>query len=123
MVRQFGSWDERLQDDFFAKSWNSSRYQILSINGELCGYASVEETPDVITLHELVLLPNFQGKGIGSSMLAEVLVKAKETHRPARLQVLKENNAVKLYRKMGFREIEETDTHYLMEYDDSKQES
>lgn len=116
VVRQFGSWDEELQDGFFTSAWNGSAHEILSSNGEMCGYLSIEENPDSIELHELVLLPKFQGKGIGGTLLREVIEKAKEKNVPVHLQVMKENKAAELYRRAGFTETGETGRHYQMEY-------
>ncbi len=39
---------------------------------------------------------------------------------PTRLQVLKENKAAELYRRMGFKQIGETETHFEMEYNPSE---
>lgn len=76
----------------------------------------MDESEDFITLHELVLLPEFQGQGIGSKILSEAMEIAKSKNIPARLQVLKENKAAELYRRMGFKQIGETETHFEMEY-------
>ena len=117
VVKQFGSWDEKQQDDFFTTAWKGSPHEILSMDGELCGYFSMEETPDAIELHELVLLPKFQGKGIGGKLLSSTIEIAKLKNKPLHLEVLKENKAVELYRKLGFVETDETATHYKMTYD------
>jgi GNAT superfamily N-acetyltransferase len=59
------------------------------IDGIEAGYISIEYFPDHIVAHELVLLPEFQGKGIGSKLLKEVLEEAKIKHIPVQLRVLK----------------------------------
>lgn len=116
VVRQFGNWDEKAQDDFFNSAWKGSKHEIIYTNGKPCGYFSMDESDDSITLHELVLLPEFQGQGIGSKILNEVIEIAKAKNIPARLQVLKENKAAELYRKLGFKQTGETETHFQMEY-------
>lgn len=115
VVKQFGNWDEQVQDKFFQSAWSGSSHEIISFNGQDCGYFSMEETDNSIELHELVLLPKFQGKGIGTKILNEVIEKAKAAKLPVHLQVLKENKAADLYRRMGFKENGETDTHFQME--------
>ena len=76
----------------------------------------MQETDKAIELHELVLLPEFQGQGIGSQLLKEVIDKAKAMNIPAHLGVLKENRAANLYRRLGFIQTGETETHFLMEF-------
>ena len=119
--KQFGNWDEKRQDEFFAAAWAASPHEILFCDNEPCGYLSTEETPDAVELHELVLLPPFQGRGIGQKLLQKAIDTAKETGKSARLQVLKENLAAELYRRLGFKEVGETDTHLKMEYNPSNQ--
>lgn len=116
IVRQFGNFDEKTQDDFFAKSWKPETHEILLSDGEEAGYCSVERFPGHIFVHELVLSPGFQGKGIGSKFLQELLEEAKGENIPVRLQVLKENQAQHLYRKLGFKDTVITDTHIQMEF-------
>jgi GNAT superfamily N-acetyltransferase len=117
IVKQFGDFDEKVQDDFFAKSWKPETHQILLYGNDECGYFSHEVFDDHIFAHELVLLPAFQGKGIGSRVLQELMEEAKAKGLPLRLQVLKENKAQHLYRKLGFKDAGLTDTHILMEFD------
>jgi len=120
IVRQFGNFDEKMQDDFFAKSWKPETHQILMSGGSEVGYCYIEYFPDHIFAHELVLLPEFQGKGIGSKMLSKVIEEAKAKNIPIKLQVLKENQAQHLYRKLGFKDTGTTDTHIEMEFNPSE---
>lgn len=117
IIKQFGEWNEEAQDRFFDSSWKNSTYEILLFNDQLCGYFSIEESEKCITLQELVILPTFQSQGIGFSILNKVIEMAKRKNIPARLQVLKENTAIKLYHKIGFKKVAETKTHFEMEYD------
>lgn len=117
IVRQFGVFDEKIQDEFFVKSWKPETYEILLSEGVKVGYSSIEHLPDYIFVHGLVLSPEFQGRGIGSKILKEVIEEAKKKNIPIRLQVLKENQAQHLYRRLGFRDIGLTDTHIQMEFD------
>lgn len=118
--RQFGTFDEALQDQFFAKSWgDSSGYQVINWGDEPAGYTRVEETPEYIYGHELVILPEYQSKGIGSFLLRSWQANAQSKNIPLRLQVLKENKAKELYERVGFKETSQTDTHYEMEWSPS----
>lgn len=59
------------------------------------------------------ILPEYQGKGIGTQILLDVL----EENKGVRiyLKTYKENPARNLYRRVGFRKYDETETHWLME--------
>jgi ribosomal protein S18 acetylase RimI-like enzyme len=119
VVRQFGAWDESAQDSFFNKDWSSAEHEILLCDGAPRGYVSVEEYPDYIHVRELVVPPEYRGRGIGSSFLSLVLEQATARQVPVRLGVLHENHAASLYRRLGFREYDRTETHILMQWDDN----
>ncbi len=116
IVRQFGQWNETLQDSFFEKNWISLNLQIVEVEGKKGGCFSREITPKSITINEIELLPLFQKRGIGTQLLEQQLGEAKDLSLPVRLQVLRENLARKLYERLGFIVIDKTETHYIMEW-------
>ncbi len=65
-------------------------------------------------LHEIVLLPEFQSQGIGTKIIKECISKALDKSLPIHLEVLKENGAISLYRRLGFVESGATETHIKM---------
>jgi ribosomal protein S18 acetylase RimI-like enzyme len=117
VVRQFGEgeWDEDEQDNFFAHSWSPETFEIIQSNGEDAGYCGISRHPDYISVDELIIAPEFQGKRIGSRILQEVINEARSKGVVVRLQVLKENKAQDLYRTLGFQDVGTTETHIQME--------
>jgi ribosomal protein S18 acetylase RimI-like enzyme len=120
VVRQFGSWDQTLQDGFFDKDWSGAQFQILQCDGVSCGYTSIEDHPDCIHVRELVLVPEFQRRGIGTAILQKTIECACARHVPVKLGVLHDNLAINLYRRLGFQECGRTDTHVLMEWNENQ---
>jgi len=117
VVRQFGVWDQKAQDEFFNGDWNPAAFEIILCDGVPCGYMSVEDRGDDVYVHELVILPRFQGRGLGSRILLEVIERAETRRVPVRLETLQANRAVDLYRRLGFHEVERSDTHIQMARD------
>ncbi len=68
-----------------------------------------------MVLAEFYLLSAFHRKGIGTEVLSKILGEADAKHLPVRLQCLKWNPALSLYRRAGFVVTGESDTHYQME--------
>jgi ribosomal protein S18 acetylase RimI-like enzyme len=116
VTRQFGLWDETLQDRFFDRGWSTAKIEILLVDGEPCGYTGIEDRPGDVYLRELVIQPEYQGRGIGTTILRQVMARAQGRGVPVRLQVLQQNRAQDLYRRVGFREVGRTETHVLMEW-------
>lgn len=113
--RQFGSWDESLQDRFFDDEWGRQAHELVVLDGQPAGYTAVEHFDDHVFIHNVVLDPDAQGHGIGTTLLAEIVDAAREKAVPVRLQVLHANRAVNLYRRLGFIETGRTPTHLMME--------
>src|ERR1700730_14728044 len=84
--RRFGKWDEQQQDGFFEFSWSKLPHEIVLSNGEPCGYVCVEDRPADVYLHELVVHPDWQGRGIGTAVLNAVIEYARVRGVPVGLR-------------------------------------
>jgi GNAT superfamily N-acetyltransferase len=114
--RQFGPWDVEAQDGFFVRGWSLAGTVIILADGVPCGYAQILDGPGEVLLGELALLPAFQGRGIGSTIVGRAMARARTRGAPLRLQVLRQSRALALYLRMGLVEVGRTPTHVLMEW-------
>ena len=112
--RQFGRWDEGEQDAYFETAWPKHEHEILEWDGEPCGYLAVEVDAAKVIIHELVLHPDHQNRGIGTAVLLETVSLGRDLGVPVHLQVLQESHAGRLYERLGFEECGRTTTHRLM---------
>lgn len=80
----------------------------------IAGYGSIDdETPEFA----LSLYKAYRGHGIGTDLLRRMLSLLREKgYKRASLAVQKDNYAVRLYQKAGFRTIGETAEEFIMEY-------
>ncbi|HJU66710.1 MAG TPA: GNAT family N-acetyltransferase, partial [Gemmatimonadaceae bacterium] len=116
VVRQFGSWEEARQDEFFAASWQATPHEIILADGVPVGYCAIEERDDGIHLRELVIRPEAQGQGIGSTLVRQLQATARERAVPIRLGTFHANRAQELYARLGFRSIGKSPTHVFLEW-------
>ena len=114
--RQFGSWVDEQQDRFFESNWAGSTFEIVVCDGRPCGYVCIEDRDDDIHVREIAVAPEYQGQGIGSAILRDVMERARTRRVPVRLGTLHKNRALGLYRKLGFQEVGRTATHVLLEW-------
>jgi ribosomal protein S18 acetylase RimI-like enzyme len=114
--RQFGAWDNTLQDTFFAGDWAHGGFDILLCDGGTCGYVCVEEHAEHVLVREIVVAPEFQGRGIGTTVLRQVMERARALGVPVVLGALHLNRAADLYRRLGFRENGRSATHTGFEW-------
>ena len=88
-------------------------YKIVKCNDKKIGCYLVALKDDGVILDEIYLLDDYRNKGIGSSIIKNIL----ENNRIVYLWVYKENKkAFSLYKKLGFEICEETNTRYYKKY-------
>jgi ribosomal protein S18 acetylase RimI-like enzyme len=87
---------------------------IIEADGASAGWLVLAPMPHETRIVEIMVAPEFRGKGIGSAALQSVLAKAAGA---VRLNVNKTNSAaIRLYERLGFRKIEQDELQWLMEY-------
>lgn len=104
---------ERMRIDF---NKHLGHKRVIIYNGiEIGVYAHhITENGDYF-INEINLLKEYQGKGIGTKILQDVIHINKNNNIRTILQVFKDNPAINLYKKLGFVIYDETETHYRME--------
>lgn len=108
-------WDEDFQRRFHKENYNTSNIKIIKINGTSAGTIDVREGDRNIFISGLYILPEFQGRGIGSSILKELLDKAQSEQKRLELEVLRVNaDAQRLYKRLGFVMEEKDDQKFFM---------
>lgn len=70
---------------------------------------------DICRINEVNILKEYQNLGIGTYILENKLKENSEKNIRTILQVFKDNPAMNLYKRLGFKVFEETETHYRME--------
>ena len=109
-------WDEQDQLRRFSDSFDPSSTEIIVVKEQDVGQISLEEQASEIFIAGIYILPAWQNLGLGSTVLKDVLSRGAERGTGVRLQVLKVNPASRLYERIGFTVVEETDTHYKMHF-------
>ncbi len=115
VARQFGAWDEKLQEHNFNHKWERASFEVIGRSGEPIGAIWTTINEDHVRLHDVFLLPKSQGQGVGQQLLRQELAKARRLGKPLRLRVLRENRARALYERLGFAICGATETQFWME--------
>jgi GNAT superfamily N-acetyltransferase len=113
-VNRIWGWDEAFQAARFQERFDPACYQVVTVSGRDIGAVAIEWRDGEVFLADIELLPEWRGVGLGTAIISAVLDEARRRGLPVALQVLKGNSARRLYERLGFRVVEETQTHYLM---------
>lgn len=112
----YGEWNEENQQKLFARFMkeNSKNIELIYLKNELVGFYNGKNTDDnTFEIGNICVKSEYQDNGIVAAVLKEILFEHKGQN--IKLQVLKINKkAIKLYEKIGFEMVYETQTHYIM---------
>ena len=114
-VEQVWGWDDSYQRELHDRRFASQDLRIIQFCGTDVGFLATSRSPDTLKVNQLYILPEYQGRGIGSACMTRVLDDASLRQMPVVLQVLKVNpRGVTFYQRLGFIIVGETTTHFLM---------
>lgn len=114
--KTWGGWDEERHQRHFTSSWEEGGIFIIETDLAEAGMIQLGDFPDHIEIKEIQILPQYQCEGLGSNVLRAMIRRAQESHRDIRLSLgLQNDGAHRLYKRMGFMELERTATHIHMQ--------
>jgi ribosomal protein S18 acetylase RimI-like enzyme len=96
-------WDDAHQRSLADKEFDELPIRIIEESGTPVGYLCVLHQANHDFIDEVALLPEAQGRGIGSSLVTDIMSAASDRGLPVRLSVLVNNPARRLYERLGFR--------------------
>jgi ribosomal protein S18 acetylase RimI-like enzyme len=111
-----GVWEEEGRRKEVAEDILNPDASVIMIGEIDAGILCVERKPDEIRLQTLYLLPSYQARGVGSSIVSALQKEAVARCVPLRLHVLKVNPAKHFYDRVGFSVEEETEHFFYMRY-------
>ncbi len=94
------------------KDWEVAN--VVLVDDEPIGLLKVLKDPELWTLSQIQLLPQWQGKGIGGELIQALVADAKIQGCPIELSVLRVNPARRLYERLGFRVVAESTHGYTL---------
>jgi ribosomal protein S18 acetylase RimI-like enzyme len=103
------------QHKFYMEQFSGADFHIVELQDEPIGRLYVDRREDEIRIIDIALLPEHRNKGIGSALLKNILAEAHSAALPVRIHVERNNPALGLYQRLGFREIDDQGVYLLME--------
>jgi ribosomal protein S18 acetylase RimI-like enzyme len=101
-VRVFGSWNDTLKRDKFESKLARGGFRLVVLNGEPVGAILSVDGSGYVTIRDLMILPKFQRRGIGSRVIELEIARATALRKPVRLHTSRLNEARHFYLRHGF---------------------
>lgn len=93
----------------------AAAFQVIIFNKQRAGRYYTWENDEEIRLIDITLLPKYRGKGIGTTLLKDLLKRADKVQKKISLHVDPASAALQLYLRLGFIHIRNNGRHYYME--------
>ena len=93
----------------------NAEYLVIERSGEAIGRLYLDRRPDELRIVDIALLPDHRGRGLGKAILSDLIDEAAAAGVPVRIHVERNNPALDLYRRLGFRELSDEGVYLFME--------
>jgi len=114
LIEPLFGWDQRQQEDSFAGWFDLRQARIIVADGRDVGWMQTRADDRELFLGSLYVRPEMQGRGIGTHILRDLIDQSERSSRPLTLAVMKNNPAIRLYERLGFRLTHEDKYKFYM---------
>jgi ribosomal protein S18 acetylase RimI-like enzyme len=110
------------QSQFYLENYPGAEFQVITLNDQPVGRLYIHRRENEIRIMDIALLPGYRNLGIGSALLQDILDQGKNHNLPVTIHVEQFNPALRLYKRMGFRQKEDKGVYLLMEWSPENKE-
>ena len=104
------------QHAHYQEHYAGAAFDLVLVDAQPAGRLYVHRTSDEIRIVDIALLPAFCNRGIGGRLLRSLQAEAAAANTPLRIHVERFNPALRLYERLGFRQIEDRGVYLFMEW-------
>ena len=102
----------------YQRNYPDASFQIIERDAVAAGRLLVLRSDEAVNVIDIALLPEHRGAGIGTKLLKELQEEARVAGKPLTIHVERFNPAMRLYQRLGFRQIEDKGIYLLMSWKD-----
>jgi ribosomal protein S18 acetylase RimI-like enzyme len=125
MCRQPGTVAERrraverqfmAQQAYYEEHYPACEFLVIELQRWPIGRLYVDRGERAIRITDIALVPEARGRGIGRLLIEEILAEGRSTGKTVTLLVEHDNPARRLYLRLGFRHVDTSGAHDVMEW-------
>ena len=106
----------RAQHTHYHENFGGADFLIIEKDGTPIGRLYLERRTDEHRIIDIALLPGERGAGLGGALMGQILLEAAAAGKMVRIHVERNNPAMHLYERLGFRKVEDQGVYWLMEW-------
>jgi ribosomal protein S18 acetylase RimI-like enzyme len=91
-------------------------FQLIEVQGRVAGRLYLHETDDDLRIMDIIIMPAWRRHGLATEILRSIQARAQERGTGASIHVEKNNSALRLYERLGFRVADDVGVYWLMRW-------
>lgn len=104
------------QRKYYGEYYADAEFLIIEESAQPIGRLYLQDRGQEIRIVDIAFIPSLRGKGIGTAILEYLQAAAQKKQQYLGIHVERFNPAICLYRRLGFREVEDKGVYYFMEW-------
>jgi ribosomal protein S18 acetylase RimI-like enzyme len=104
------------QNADYRRNYPEAQYSIIEVQGVPAGRLYVDRCAKQIHIIDIALQPQYRRAGIGTKLLRELQDEARTAGKTLTIHVEKFNPALRLYKRLGFQQIEDKGIYLFLEW-------
>ncbi len=121
--QQFLAMQFHAQHTYYQENYTEATFDVILYQDTPVGRLYVEEWSTELRIIDIALLPQYRNQGIGSYYLRQLMTRAATAQKAVSIHVERNNPALMLYKRLGFKKIGEHSLYDLMEWTLGHEES
>jgi ribosomal protein S18 acetylase RimI-like enzyme len=106
----------RAQKQYYQGNYSAAKFEIILYKRCLAGRLYTCPMMQEIRIMDIALLPEYCGRGIGTSLLRKIQEEAAMGNKKVGIHVEVFNRALNLYERLGFRRVADKGVYYFLEW-------
>jgi ribosomal protein S18 acetylase RimI-like enzyme len=112
----FLGWQFDAQTAHYREAYDAAGFFVVERDGAAIGRLYLDRRDDDIRIVDIALVPEAREGGVGTSLIRDVLEEGARSGRSVSIHVESFNPALRLYERLGFREIDTNGVYKLMKW-------
>jgi GNAT superfamily N-acetyltransferase len=104
------------QHQHYKQLYPEGDYLIILARDRAVGRLYFARLAEQIRIMDITILPEERGRGLGTSIIRDLMTEAAAAKKPLRIYVESFNPSLRLFERLGFSMIEENGIHLLMQW-------
>jgi ribosomal protein S18 acetylase RimI-like enzyme len=104
------------QHRYYQEYYANASFDVILRDSQPIGRLYLDRREDEVRIVDIAILPEHRNAGVGTALLRDIMSEAASMDKVVTIHVEKFNPALRLYRRLGFRQKGDSGVYFLLEW-------